>query len=89
LDQPDGTLRADSAGLNCTPQIPQRDYKSHCFGGTRIETERKIKTPSFLGNRVNDDTANSDAVGGLINAQGSIAKHCSTDTLSLVGLIDR
>lgn len=78
-----------SAGFKCSPKIPERDHKSHCFSRAGIEAERDVESPRLFRDSVDNDPPNPDDIGRLSDAPRRIAKHCPPQPASLVIAIHR
>lgn len=72
--------RSFSLGLKRASNVPERDHQSHRFSRTRIKTKRDIEISSFLGNRVDDDSADSNRVRRASNTARRISKQRAPQT---------
>ena len=69
--------------------VAECDHQRHGVERRRLEAEGQIEGFGFFRDGVNDDATNADAVGGVGDSCGAVAKQGATQSTSLPGAIYR
>lgn len=74
--------------LQCQFQIRDGDHQHHGIDFRGLESHLHIKGPCLLGERVHQQAADANCVGGVRHAQAGIVQERSSHTLTMQGLVD-